>query len=50
MTSTAERVLEAARAVQSLSSLTPRVALILGSGLGHLADEIEAPTRVPFGR
>jgi purine-nucleoside phosphorylase len=44
----AEPVLEAAEAVRALTSLTPRVALILGSGLGDLADEIDAPTRIPF--
>jgi len=49
LSSTAERVLEATEAVQALANLTPRVALILGSGLGDLADEIDDPTSVPFG-
>ncbi len=49
MPSTAERVAEAADAVRALANVTPRVALILGSGLGDLADEIEAPAIVPFG-
>ena len=31
-----------------LGARPPRVALILGSGLGELADEIESPTRIPF--
>jgi purine-nucleoside phosphorylase len=44
----AEAVLEATAAVRALSSISPRVALILGSGLGDLADEIEAATRIPF--
>jgi len=47
--STAERVAEAADAVRALANVTPKVALILGSGLGDLADEIEAPAVVPFG-
>jgi purine-nucleoside phosphorylase len=46
--STAERVAEAAAAVRALSGLRPAVALILGSGLGDLADEIDAPVVVPF--
>jgi purine-nucleoside phosphorylase len=49
LSSTAERVLEATEAVQALASVTPRVALILGSGLGDLADEIDDPSSVPFG-
>jgi len=49
LSSTAEHVLEATEAVQALCSLTPRVALILGSGLGDLADEIDSPTSIPFG-
>ena len=47
--STAERAAEAAQAVVARGDLNPRVALILGSGLGELADEIEAPTVVPYG-
>jgi purine-nucleoside phosphorylase len=47
--STVERVLEAAEAIQALANIAPRVALILGSGLGDLADEIDARTTVPFG-
>jgi purine-nucleoside phosphorylase len=48
VSSTAERVAEAAEAVRSLGAVQPRVAVILGSGLGELADEIEAPVSVPF--
>jgi purine-nucleoside phosphorylase len=44
----AERVLESAEAVRALTGLTPRVALVLGSGLGNLADEIDTPIRIPF--
>jgi len=46
---TAARVDEAAAAVRARSSIRPRVALILGSGLGDLADEIESATAVPYG-
>jgi purine-nucleoside phosphorylase len=46
--STAERVAEAADAIRSLGVAEPHVALILGSGLGDLADEIAAPIAVPF--
>ena len=45
----AERVLEAAEAVRARGATVPRVAVILGSGLGDLADEIQSPVVVPFG-
>jgi purine-nucleoside phosphorylase len=45
---TAERVEEAARTVRARGTIRPRVALILGSGLGDLADEIDAPVAVPY--
>ncbi|HEY2595291.1 MAG TPA: purine-nucleoside phosphorylase [Chloroflexota bacterium] len=47
---TAERVAEAADAVRALANVIPRVAMILGSGLGDLADEIDDPAVVPFAR
>lgn len=46
--STAERVAEAAAAVRRQTELRPRVGVILGSGLGELADEVQAPVVVPF--
>ena len=46
--STSERVAEAAEAVRERAELRPRVALILGSGLGELADEIQSPVVVPY--
>jgi purine-nucleoside phosphorylase len=46
--STAERVVEAAEAVRELAGIEPRVGLILGSGLGDLADEIRSSVSVPF--
>jgi purine-nucleoside phosphorylase len=45
---TAERVAEAAAAIRARASLRPRVVVILGSGLGDLADEVESPTIVPY--
>ena len=40
---------EAADAVRKRTSYTPRVAMILGSGLNGLADSIQKPDIVPFG-
>jgi purine-nucleoside phosphorylase len=48
-TTTGERVAEAAAAIRARGPKTPKVALILGSGLGDLADEIQSPVTVPFG-
>jgi purine-nucleoside phosphorylase len=45
---TAERVAEAATAIRARASLRPRVVVILGSGLGDLADEVESPAIVPY--
>jgi len=40
---------EATEAVQQrLGSLQPRVAIVLGSGLGFLADEVIDPIRIPY--
>jgi purine-nucleoside phosphorylase len=46
--STAERVAEAADSVRRRGALRPRVALILGSGLGDLADDVADAVSVPF--
>jgi purine-nucleoside phosphorylase len=43
-----EQVMEAAAAVQSRSDLKPAVGLILGSGLGDLAAEIQDATVIPY--
>lgn len=48
MQSTAEQVVEAAAAIRARAAVEPRVGLILGSGLGGLADEINQPVSVPF--
>jgi purine-nucleoside phosphorylase len=44
-----DQVMEAAAAVQSRSDLKPTVGLILGSGLGDLAVEIQNATAIPYG-
>ena len=33
-----------------IGTFTPKVAMILGSGLGYLGDEVEAPIRCPTAR
>lgn len=38
----------AAEAVRSLTGLKPRVGMVLGSGLGGLADAVEEPVRIAF--
>jgi purine-nucleoside phosphorylase len=44
----ATRVHKSAQALRAITSLEPEIAIILGSGLGPLADEIENPTAIPF--
>jgi purine-nucleoside phosphorylase len=46
--SLAYRVREAASALRGRLPAVPRVGIILGSGLGPLADEVENPTVVPY--
>jgi purine-nucleoside phosphorylase len=46
--STAERVAEAVNAIRAQGAIQPQVGLILGSGLGDLADQIESAVAVPF--
>lgn len=43
-----EDILVATTAIRSRTALTPRVALILGSGLGGLADELVDATVIPY--
>lgn len=43
-----EQVMEAAATIQSYTKLVPHVALILGSGLGNLAHEIEQAIAIPY--
>src|SRR4051794_37466938 len=46
--SLAYRVREAASSLRGRLPIVPRVGIILGSGLGPLADEVESPTVVPY--
>jgi purine-nucleoside phosphorylase len=46
--SAAERVEAAARAIGDKLGTVPDVAIVLGSGLGHLADRLEGARRVPY--
>ncbi len=41
---------EAAAAIQAHTELRPRVGLVLGSGLGELADRIQDPVAIPYDR
>ena len=41
-------IAEAVRAVQARMALAPDVAIILGTGLGGLADEMQVATRIPY--
>ena len=45
---TAELVAEASAAIRARGAVEPKVGLILGSGLGELADEIAEPVSVPY--
>jgi purine-nucleoside phosphorylase len=42
------RASRAAKFIQSRTKLRPKIALVLGSGLGAFADELESPTRIPY--
>ncbi len=43
------RASRAAKFIQSKTKLRPRIALVLGSGLGAFADQISGAKRIPFG-
>ncbi len=45
-----DRAEEAAAFVRTLANETPRVAIVLGSGLNDLADRIVAPVTIPYDR
>ena len=38
----------AVRFIQKKTKLRPKIALVLGSGLGAFADEFESPTKIPY--
>src|ERR1700740_2621545 len=40
----------AARFIQKKTKLRPKIALVLGSGLGAFADEFASATRIPYGK
>lgn len=42
------RLAELVAAVRARTDLVPRVGLVLGSGLGGLADDLESPISIPF--
>jgi purine-nucleoside phosphorylase len=42
------RVEHAARTIRARMTVEPRLALVLGSGLGSLADEFHEPVRIPY--
>src|SRR6185312_13068226 len=48
MTSLYTKATTAAAYIRSLTSLTPRLGIILGSGLGNFAAQVEAPTTIPY--
>ena len=49
MAYTIEQYRESARVIQDrLGGFIPRVAMILGSGLGYLGDEVEQPIAIPY--
>ena len=44
-----DRVMGAAEAVRARTKLRPEIAIVLGTGLGGLAREIEVETEIPYG-
>jgi len=49
MATLSQRVQDAATAVRNFSDLKPRVGIVLGTGLGGLADRIAESARIPYG-
>lgn len=49
MANRAQAVREAVAAIRERTGLVPEIGLILGSGLGDLAEQIEAATVIPYG-
>jgi purine-nucleoside phosphorylase len=44
------RATAAAKFIQSRTKLRPKIALVLGSGLGAFADELSSPARIPYAK
>ena len=42
------RAARAAKFILAKTKLRPRIALVLGSGLGAFADEFATPTKIPY--
>jgi purine-nucleoside phosphorylase len=42
------RAEHAARTISARADVAPKIALVLGSGLGDFADEFDAPVRIPY--
>jgi purine-nucleoside phosphorylase len=49
MTSELARIDAAVAAIRTRSAIVPKVALVLGSGLGGFADELDDKTAIPYG-
>ena len=43
-----ENALECVRLIQSKTAFRPRIAIVLGSGLGDLADQLEDACSIPY--
>lgn len=48
MTNLYTKATAAADYIRSLTSVTPRLGIILGSGLGNFASQVEEPTTIPY--
>jgi len=50
MTDLFSQASDAAAHIRSLTPLTPRLGIILGSGLGAFAQQVESPTTIPYAK
>lgn len=46
--SLSEMIADAVKAIRKYTDIVPEVAMVLGSGLGSLADQVENPVEVPY--
>src|SRR5579884_2647396 len=49
MADTYSRLEAAAELIRSISSIRPRIGVVLGSGLGALSESVEIESRIPYG-
>ena len=49
-TSLYERAEHANRIIRSRTTVEPRIAVVLGSGLGGFADDLDEAVAIPYGR